>query len=495
MANILIIDDEKEVGTFLAYLLQERGHKVTVGYSGADFERLCEGRAYQLAMIDVKLPDTNGLDILQKLGDKMPACKTVIMTGYSTVKTAVEAIRLGASDYVEKPFADIEEIEQMIDHLLNNQVTTTENDILELAQMSGIIFGEEAILRRLLTLSYKIASKNINVLIQGETGTGKELLAHFIHLASNRSEQPYIRINCGALAETMLESELFGHEKGAFTSAVKERRGVFEIANKGTLFLDEIGEASAATQVKLLRVLETGEYMRVGGEEVRKTNIRIISATNVDLREEVKMKRFREDLLYRLDVVTLQMPPLRERKRDIMTIAHHMIRKADVPITFHEDTVELLQTYEWPGNVRELSNVMKRALTILDEGETVITPAYLPEQLTSTHIEHEGAGSRIGEVDNEAADVRYYSKQSRSGQSFTEYTEAWQKKVNAIWEQDAISPLEDVLEKVQALERFIGRAYIEKTLQHTMGNRKEAAALLNVTDRRLRYLLKEKGQQ
>lgn len=165
------------------------------------------------------------------------------------------------------------------------------------------------------------------MLIQGETGTGKELLAHFIHLASNRSEQPYIRINCGALSESMLESELFGHEKGAFTGAVKERRGVFEIASKGTLFLDEIGEASPATQVKLLRVLETGDFMRVGGEEIRKTNTRIISATNVELRKAVKRGCFREDLLYRLDVVNLHIPSLRERKRDIMTIAQHMMEK------------------------------------------------------------------------------------------------------------------------------------------------------------------------
>jgi len=440
-------------------------------------------------MIDVKLPDTNGLTILQKLGEIMPACKTVIMTGYSTVKTAVEAIRLGASDYVEKPFDNIEEIEQMVDHLLADQGTSTENDILALAQMSGIVIGEEPDLRRLLTLAYKIASKNINILIQGETGTGKELMAHFIHLASNRNEQPYIRINCGALSDTMLESELFGHEKGAFTGAVKDRRGVFEIANKGTLFLDEIGEASPATQVKLLRILETGEYMRVGGEEIRKTNTRIISATNVDLREEVKLNRFREDLLYRLDVVSLQMPPLRKRKRDIIKIAQYMVSKMEKSFTFSEEAIALLETYEWPGNVRELSNVVKRALSLLDPGETIITLSHLPDHII--HVSHQTNDCLLDDVNL----IDTSNLHLVENVSYTEYIQAWQENMLAIWDQVDIHPLGEVLDRVQALEEFIGRAYIEKTLQHTMGDRKKAATLLDITSRRLRYLLNEKGRK
>lgn len=491
MANILIIDDEKEVGTFLKYLLEERGHNVTVGYSGADFDMLCEGRAFRLAMLDVKLPDTNGLHLLQKLHEKMPACKVVIMTGYSTVKTAVEAIRLGASDYIEKPFAEIEEIEKMIDHLLKNEVTTAENNILELAQMSGIIFGKEENLKRLLTLSFKIASKNINVLIQGETGTGKELLAHFIHLASNRSEQPYIRINCGALSESMLESELFGHEKGAFTGAVKERRGVFEIASKGTLFLDEIGEASPATQVKLLRVLETGDFMRVGGEEIRKTNTRIISATNVELRKAVKRGCFREDLLYRLDVVNLHIPSLRERKRDIMTIAQHMMEKNKESFTFQQQAIEILENYNWPGNVRELSNVIKRATSLMDVNETVITSAHLPKLLRDYDAENNIAYfSQSEELKGNNS-----QKQMETTPNFDEFMELWLEEIMTIWKQDTIVPLEEVLERVKNLEKMIGSAYIEKTLQHTIGNRKEAAQRLQITDRRLRYLLKEKGKQ
>lgn len=485
MANILIIDDEKEVGTFLTYLLEERGHKVTVGYSGADFERLINGHAYQLAMLDVKLPDTNGLDLLQKMNIHMPTCKTIIMTGYSTVKTAVEAIRLGASDYIEKPFAEIEVIEQVVDHLLQEEVTHAENEILELAQMSGIIFGKEANLRQLLTLSYKIAAKNINVLIQGETGTGKELLAHFIHLASKRREQPYIRVNCGALSETMLESELFGHEQGAFTGAVKSRKGIFEIASKGTLFLDEIGEASPATQVKLLRVLETGDYMRVGSEEVRKTNTRIVSATNVDLREAVQQKRFREDLLYRLDVVSLQLSPLRERKKDIMTIAESMIQKMGLSLTFQTETKEMLERYEWPGNVRELSNILKRAVSLMDEEEKEIKMYHLPKQIIEDENNMKSPFFAIEEK----------TPYNQQDVTFIEYVDTWQKEIKRIWNEEEIIPLEEVLASIKSLEKFIGSAYIEKALQHTIGNRKEAANLLGITDRRLRYLLKEKGKQ
>lgn len=487
MAHILIIDDEKEVGTFLKYLLEERGHEVTVGYNGVDFEKLSTTHPYQLAMLDVKLPDTNGLELLKKIKSNMPTCKTIIMTGYSTVKTAIEAIRLGASDYIEKPFADIEEIELVIDHLLQEEMTNAENEILELAQMSGIIFGKEQNLRQLLTLSYKIATKNINVLIQGETGTGKELLAHFIHLASNRRDEAYIRINCGALSETMLESELFGHEKGAFTGAVNDRRGIFEIASKGTLFLDEIGEASQATQVKLLRVLETGDFMRVGSEQIRKTNTRVVSATNVDLREAVKQKRFREDLLYRLDVVSLQIPALRERKKDIMTIAEHMVHKIDPSVSVHEEITPILENYEWPGNVRELSNVLKRAISIMDEGENNITIPHLPKQLMEDEADRGVASNALQK------DALEESAQEEA--SIVDYIDHWQKEIREILEQDDIMPLEKILGTIKQLEEAVGTAYIEKALQYTIGNRKEAAELLGITDRRLRYLLKEKGKQ
>lgn len=244
MGNILVIDDEREVGTFFQHLLEGRGNKVKLGFSGEDFFQLIQQYKFDLAFIDVKLPDANGLNLLKQLKRSCPSCKAVVMTGYSTVKTAVEAIKHGANDYIEKPFDDIEQLERLIDELLSDGPLSSQDDMYKLAETLGFIVGTNKEMNDLLKLAYKIAKKNVNVLIEGETGTGKEVLAHFIHNASMRYDQPFIGVNCGAVSETLLESELFGHEKGAFTGAVKEKKGIFEIANRGTLFLDEIGEAS-----------------------------------------------------------------------------------------------------------------------------------------------------------------------------------------------------------------------------------------------------------
>lgn len=475
MVNILIIDDEQAVGNFLKHLFLEKDYHVQIGYSGADFERLLKEESYDLAMIDVQLPDINGLDILKRIKEVQPTCKTIIMTGYSTVQIAVDAIKLGANDFIEKPFDDIDVLEALIEQLLGNQTTRLETEIEQLAEMSGIIFEHSEQMKQLLTLAYKIATKNINVLIQGETGTGKELIAHFIHLASRRNNQAYIRINCGALSETILESELFGHEKGAFTGASKERRGVFEIANKGSLFLDEVGDASLATQVKLLRVIESGEYMRVGGEETRKTNTRIISATNIDLKEAVEQKQFREDLFYRLNVVQLKMPPLRERHQDIISIAEYFLAKMDPNYMLSEETKNVLMQHDWPGNVRELSNMMKRAASLLEEGENVITPNDLPELM------HKEAGGTTPSAIS-----------SNQMATFPSYVENFQMEIIDLWEQEALVSLPELLEKTDQLKDAIGKEFIKKALQKHMGNRQAAAEELGITTRQLRYLLKEK---
>lgn len=475
MARILIIDDEREVGNFLSFLFKEKGFEVDVAHSGKDFRHLLAESEYDLAMIDVKLPDSNGLDILKVITKEMPACRTIVMTGYSTVKVAVEAIKLGASDYIEKPFDDINELEKMVGHLLENKMAAAQNEIKRLAKMSGIITEKNERMNRLLTLAYKISKKNINVLLQGETGTGKELFAHFIHYASERNGQPFIGINCGALPDTLLESELFGHEKGAFTGAAKEKKGVFEIAGKGTLFLDEVGEASMSTQVKLLRVLETGEYIRVGGETIQKTNTRIISATNVDLSEAVKNKAFREDLLYRLDVVKLVIPPLRERKEDIRFIANHLLEKMGSAAQLSEATIHMMEQYDWPGNVRELSNVIKRAATLLDDGTNMITPAFLPEKLRSTQVP-------IGRI----------TKQKE--EDFEAYINRWTEEMLHIWNKKEIVDMEYLLRKVKDLEREVGRAFVLKVLKETIGDRQDAAKRFKISMRKLRYLLNEKGQ-
>ncbi|MEI3610641.1 sigma-54-dependent transcriptional regulator [Pseudogracilibacillus sp. SO10305] len=473
MVNILVIDDEKTVGNFLTYFFEEKLYHVTVGYSGTDYDRLIEERTYDLAMIDVKLPDRNGLDILEHIKQNQLSCKTIIMTGYSTVKVAVDAIKLGANDFIEKPFDDIDLLEQTVDQLLEGQMTVMEDDIRQLTAMSGIIVENSVVMKQLLTFAYKVATKNVNVFIQGETGTGKELIAHFIHLASHRNDQPYIRINCGALSETLLESELFGHEKGAFTGATKERKGVFEIANHGTLFLDEIGDASLATQVKLLRVIESGEYMRVGGETLKKTNIRIISATNVDLKEAVKEKKFREDLYYRLNVVELNIPPLRERKEDIVPIATYFLHKLNESFMLHVDTKTLLKTYDWPGNIRELSNMMKRAVSLLEPNEKIIDAKYF-SHLTSSIPDEISTSKKKEEV------------------NFEEKIQTFQQLVINMWKDEEILPLKPILEEIQQLEDYIGKQYIHKALKKYIGNKQKAAEALEITPRQLRYLLKEK---
>jgi two-component system NtrC family response regulator len=257
--QVLIIDDEADVCTFFRRLLTRKGYDVATAVNLAEAQRALDARSYQVALVDLKLPDTDGLFLLQLIKSRQPACEVIIMTGYSTVKTAVTAIQLGAYEYLEKPFDEIDAIEALIERAAASvQGPVAEDEWSEVAREVGFQVGTSVAMRRLVSLTFKIARKNINVLIQGRTGTGKEVLARFIHAASSRANQTFIPVNCGALPENLLESELFGHERGAFTGASQTRRGIFELANRGTLFLDEIGDASPLIQVKLLRVLETG---------------------------------------------------------------------------------------------------------------------------------------------------------------------------------------------------------------------------------------------
>ena len=324
MFHLLVVDDEKEVGTFLSRLFTMKGYKVDVVNSGKDFYAIdFDQQRYDAAMIDLKLPDCDGLTLLKHLKQKHPRCKALIMTGYSTVMTAVRAMKLGASDYMEKPFVDIEVLEKQLENLLNENTASNQHFIQRLAKDSGLIIGGSKLMKELTEVAFKVAQKSVNVLIEGETGTGKEVLSRFIHSASPRNHEPFIAINCGAISESLLESELFGHEKGAFTGATQMRKGFFEVAGNGTLFLDEIADASPAIQVKLLRVLETREFMRVGNSGTLRTNARLVAATNENLQKAVENNKFREDLFYRLNVVALEIPALRDRKEDIPLLVEH----------------------------------------------------------------------------------------------------------------------------------------------------------------------------
>ncbi|HWO97611.1 MAG TPA: sigma-54 dependent transcriptional regulator [Bacillus sp. (in: firmicutes)] len=481
MTNLLIVDDEKEVGTFLSHLFTSKGYGVKVANSGKEFSSIdFTVHHFDAAMIDLNLPDADGLSLLQNLKKWQPTCKVIIMTGYSTIQTAVNAMKLGASDYIEKPFDDIDLLEKQIDQMIISNTHSTQEYITGLANEIGLIVGQNKEMNQLIQMAYKVAQKHVNVLIEGETGTGKEVLSRFIHQASTRSHESFIGVNCGAISESLLESELFGHEKGAFTGATQQRKGLFEIASKGTLFLDEIAEASHAIQVKLLRVLETREFMRVGSERTIHTNTRLVAASNENLLEAVQQKKFREDLFYRLNVVHLKIPPLRDRKEDIPLLVYHLLQKqANIKITFSDDAMEALQHYHWPGNIRELSNLVTRVAALADSNDTIITSNDLPifnrDVVTSAAIK--------------PAQQKVTAKQEGDLEA---YLQGWVESILETFEQQKEINLEEVLGQVKELESQIGKAFILRTLKDTLGNRKEAAKRLQINIRKLRYLLNEK---
>jgi two-component system NtrC family response regulator len=486
-ARFLIVDDEQEVCNFFSYLLQKKGYAVETAISGAEASKKIIENKYDTALVDLKLPDANGLEILKEIKAAQPDCQVIIITGYSTVKSAVEAIQLGAFDYVEKPFVDINEMEQLLARSLNARAET---EILSAAQEElGFVVGHNQKMLSLVSAAKKIAKKNITVLIQGETGTGKEVLARYIHSVSHRSRQPFLAFNCGAFTETLLESELFGHEKGSFTGATHKKKGIFEQANKATLFLDEIDSASPAIQIKLLRVLETGEYFRVGGEEMCKVDVRIIAATNADLAQKVADNKFREDLFYRLDVASLHIPPLRERPDDLKQFINFFLHKESaakqIPFKdFSSKAMELLQTHDWPGNIRELANTVAQAL-LLSKGTQIeiedlpdriikscskkdapidTTPASSPEKGSTT----DSVDDIIypGELLKQYEQVLLENINFRQGFNFEQYS----YEINA-WRDQLLSHI------------------INEALNDTYGNQVKAAKLLGITPRALRYHL------
>ncbi len=387
--QVLIIDDEADVCGFFRRLLTKRGYGVVTATNRQDALAALGVTRFGVAMVDLKLPDTDGLTLLKEIKARQPACEVIIMTGYSTVKTAVTAMQQGAYEYLEKPFDDIGEIEALIARAASHGDPARgggsgREDWEDIAAGVGFQVGGSPLMKQLVSLAHKVAGKNINVLIQGKTGTGKEVLSRFIHAASNRADAPFIPVNCGALPENLLESELFGHERGAFTGASQTRKGIFELANHGTLLLDEIGDASPMIQVKLLRVLETGEFMRVGGERPIRTDVRVIAATNVDLEEAIREKTFREDLYYRLNVVRLEIPSLQQRQEDIPMLAEHFARTFSPRARLSPGAMRLLQNYPWPGNIRELANVMRRAVVMCHDD--TILPGHLNDRIRNAAV-------------------------------------------------------------------------------------------------------------
>src|SRR6187401_1792153 len=378
MGRILIADDHDSLRRGLAQALSEGRHDVEEAPNGnAAIERLHES-AFDVIVSDLRMGGSTGLEVLKTAKSLQPNCAVILMTAFGSISTAVEAMRAGAFDYVQKPF-EIEEMEVKIAKALEMRQMQHQIDYLRHAQGDiyefDRIIGSSGALEKVLEVVRKVAKSNTTVLVRGETGTGKELIAGAIHHNSHRAARNFIKVNCAALQENLLESELFGHEKGAFTGADKQRIGRFEQADGGTLFLDEIGDMSPNTQAKILRVLQENEFERLGGTRTIKVDVRLIAATNRDLSAMVETGGFREDLYYRLNVVQIEMPPLRERKDDIHELANFFIRRFSGELKkkiqgVEGDALKLLMRYHWPGNIRELENAIERAM-LLAEGSHI----------------------------------------------------------------------------------------------------------------------------
>jgi len=382
--HILVVDDERVMRDSLSEWLREDGYEVVAVEDGAQALNKVRAGRWDVLLVDLKMPGMDGIEVLTEVKKFDQDIPVIIMTAYATVDSAVRAMKEGAYDYIVKPF-NPEEIGLAIRKIIAYQDLLKENIYLrqELQKKYGFmdIIGKSHKMQEVLALVKTVAKSNSTILIEGESGTGKELVARAIHNSSLRSEGPFIAVSCAALPESLLESELFGHEKGAFTGAVSRKKGRFELANNGTLFLDEIGDISPKTQMGLLRVLEEKEFTRVGGMEVIKTDVRIISATNRELKKLVGEGKFREDLYYRVDVVSIQLPPLRERKQDIPLLAQHFLKKYCIENKkeldgLSEETSRRLMKYDWPGNVRELENVIERAVVVAKGN--IILPEDLP---------------------------------------------------------------------------------------------------------------------
>ena len=379
---ILVVDDEVEMRIAIREALLRNGHNVVTASSGLEVENKLKENQFNLVITDMKMPRMNGLEVLQLVKKEVPDIPVIIITAYGTIDTAVEAMKKGAFDYIIKPFST-EKLEVVVNKALLNRderVIPFKNIPETKAAGKKAIVTADKKMMEILEVAKRIAKSNSTVLIQGESGTGKELLAYYIHQSSPRKNKTFIPVNCAALPEGLLESELFGHEKGSFTGAISRKTGKFELANQGTILLDEISEMEPQLQAKLLRVLQEHEIDRVGGREPIPIDIRIISTTNRDLKEEIKKGNFREDLFYRLNVIPLIIPPLRDRKEDISVLANHFLEKYSLrnqkKITrISEETIDLLKKYTWKGNVRELENVIERAVVLCHED--IILPKHL----------------------------------------------------------------------------------------------------------------------
>jgi two-component system response regulator PilR (NtrC family) len=414
--RLLIADDEESLVEFLSLLFKQEGYNVETARSAEEARRALQARTYDLVLCDILMPDGNGLDILKEIKAVDNNAAVIMMTAYTSTKSAIEAMKLGAYDYISKPF-DVEELKIVAQKALEKAELVDENVYLrrELEQKYTFnnIIGKSQRMQAIFALIERVARTGSTVLIQGESGTGKELIARAIHFASPRSARRFLSINCGALPENLLESELFGHERGAFTGAVRDKKGLFQEADRGTLFLDEIGEMAPPMQVKLLRALQEKVVRKVGGNVEEPVDVRIIAATNQELEKRILQGEFREDLFYRINVIPINLPPLRQRREDIPLLVdfflHKYSKQMEIPTRqISVDAMKMLESYDWPGNVRELENLVERALA-LSHGET-ITTRDLPVRL----LTNRRSNSDVTDLPEEGLDLEAYLEDIRA---------------------------------------------------------------------------------
>jgi two-component system response regulator PilR (NtrC family) len=452
--RILVADDEQSMREFLDIMLKKEGYKVSLASNGEEVLKLIDKDLFDLILLDIRMPRLDGIGVLKKIKTASPETIVIMITAYASADTAIKAMKEGAYDYITKPFK-VDEIKLIIKNALEKKNLQKENLLLKQVVRDryrfGSIIGQSSKMLALYDLLEKIAPTKTNILITGESGTGKELAAKAVHYNSSRKDKPFVTLNCGAIPESLIESELFGHMKGAFTDAIATKKGLFEMADEGTIFLDEISELPLLMQVKLLRVLQDKEFKRVGGTDDIRVDVRIISATNKDLEEAVKEKRFREDLFYRLNVIQVKMPPLRDRKEDIPILASHFLKKYSEELNKNifkvsPEALTMLLNYGYPGNVRELQNIIERAVALGNGNE--LTPQHLSSYL----------------------DEQIQTKRSA---------------IDLDIPPDGID-LEKVIEEIE-------RALLLKALDRTKGIKKKAAELLRINFRSMRYRLEKYG--
>jgi len=388
--SILVVDDEPAQRQLLTASLS-KDYTVVPAANGREAMQLLSARSFDLIITDDRMPDMGGIELVRWVRERVPEIPVIVLTAYGSIATAVEAMKLGAQEYLTKPLKSPDELRMVVARTLRQRVLVDRSLVLQAeteARFPPDIVAESAAMKQVLTLASQVAQQPTTVLLTGESGTGKEVIARFIHRQSPRNEEPIVAVNCAALPEALLESELFGHEKGAFTGAVQARRGRFELAHGGTLFLDEVAEMSANVQAKLLRVLQEQQFERIGGTRTIVVDVRVIAATNVDLAGALERKTFREDLFYRLNVFPIHIPALRDRREDILPLADYFAGKIAARIGrrfggLHPDVRKLLYDYDWPGNVRELQNALERSL-IVAKSEAVLAED-LPLQFARPH--------------------------------------------------------------------------------------------------------------